>query len=421
MAEYWVVSCVFPPEPVTSARTSADVARALVNGGYSVTVVTTFPSRPGGKLYPGYVQQFRSLEVSPDYGKIIRCFTIPSSKSSLISRFLENLSFGLSSAWYVLTHPRPAVVYANTWPMFAAGLLAITTKLRRIPMVLSVQDIYPESLALQNRILSKHPVMYILKKLDTLIVRSARHVIVISKEFAEFYRKYRGMRTEHLSVIPNWFDSRLISLGVNTATFRRRLAISEDTFLLTYAGNIGVASGVETFLEDMAECRHTNNLQLLIAGDGSQLNECKRLVKDHYEGQVIFYSPWPVEETSVVLRSADLLVLPTRGEQSLASVPSKLITYMLAAKPVIAQAVCGSKTARIVQDSGCGWVVRPDQPKLLANQIRSICALERSELERRGTAGREYALNCFRKEVCLPKLIDIILRVSANKGSYTIN
>jgi glycosyltransferase involved in cell wall biosynthesis len=415
------MSCVFPPEPVVSALTSADVARELIKDGDSVTVVTSFPSRPGGKLYPGYIQQFRSLEVSPDYGKVIRCFTIPSSKSSLMSRFLENLSFGLSSALFVLTHPRPAAVYVNTWPIFASGLLTFTTKLRRIPMVLSVQDIYPESLALQNRLSSKHPIMFILKKLDTLIARSAKRVIVISREFAEFYRKYRGMKTEHLSVIPNWFDSKLISLGVNTATFRRRLSISEETFLMTYAGNIGVASSLETVLKAMSGCRDMHNLLLLIAGDGSQLNECKRLARDYSEGQVKFYSPWPVEETSVVLRSANLLVLPTRGKQSLASVPSKLITYMLAARPVVAQAVCGSETARVVQDSGCGWVVRPDQPKLLANQIRLICALGRSELERRGKAGRAYALNHFRKEVCLPKVIDIIRSVSANKDCNTVN
>ena len=413
MTEYLIVSSVFAPEPVLSARTSADLALALVNGGDKVTVVTSFPSRPGGRLYPGYSLRAYSYEASPDYGKIIRCFTLISSKSSLISRFLENISFGLTSAWQVFKSPRPSVIYANTWPIFSTGLLALTAKLRRIPVVFSVQDIYPGSLVIQGRISNRNPVIRVLEKAETLLARSASHVIVISEAFARIYLKKYGVEKERLSVVPNWFDSASIKLDEDTQAFRERLGVPEGAFLVAYAGNIGTAAGLETVLEAMAECRDIQNLRFLIAGDGSRLDECRRLAGHGPEGRIIFYSPWPAQETSVVLRSTNLLILPTKGEQSRASVPSKLIAYMFAAKPVIAQAVSDSETARVVQASNCGWVVKPGQPKLLADQLRFACREEKHELEKRGLAGREYALKHFGKDVCLPKVIDIIQRASA--------
>lgn len=397
---------------MVSALTSADLAGALFRSGNSVTVITSFPNRPGGRIYPGYFRRMYSVEESSEYGRVIRCFMFVSSESHLMSRFLENISFGLTSFWRALVSPRPAAIYANTWPIFAAGLLSVAAGLRRIPIVLSVQDVYPESLAAQGRMPAGQPIMRMLEKAESLIARSASHVIVISEEFAKIYKKRHGVRDERVSVIPNWFDSLLINLDVDTASFRRQMGIAESTFLIAYGGNVGAAAGLKTVLEAVAECWDINSLRFLIAGEGSQLHECKRIARNWGQDQIIFHCPWPSQETSVVLRSANVLMLPTLGEQSRVSVPSKLITYMLAARPVIAQAVNGSAIARIINESRCGWVVCPDEPKSLASQIRSISTMKTIELEKRGSAGREYAMKYFSKESCLPKVVDVMKRAA---------
>ena len=404
---YLIVSCVYPPEPVVSSLTSAQVAMAI-SIGHDVTVVSAFPNRPSGRLYDGFRRKLVQREKDGSGIDLIRCFSFFSGESNVVSRFLENMSFGIMAGVAIAVMRRPGVIYANTWPIFASGMLALIAKIRRIPIVISIQDIYPESLAVQGRISMKHPVMRLLKKIDTWIADSARHMIVISNQFAETYRKERGIDPSRMSVIPNWFDSRSIELEVDTVAFRQRMGIPENIFLLTYGGNIGVAAGVETVIQAMDELRDTPDICLLVAGDGSQLKECRRIAQKLPESRIKFYSPWPPDKTSVVLRSADLLVLPTRGKQSLASVPSKLIVYMFVAKPVLALAMPDSETKRVVQEAGCGWMIDPDQPKLLAEQIMKIHAMERSELTRRGEAGREYAAQHFSKDVCLSKVIDVI-------------
>ena len=98
-----IVSPVFPPEPVTSAITNHHVAVGLVNSGHEVTIITAFPNRPGGKLYEGYHRRFRSVEHIDGY-KIIHCFSTLSKNATIGSRFLENLSFGISSTLNVVTY-----------------------------------------------------------------------------------------------------------------------------------------------------------------------------------------------------------------------------------------------------------------------------------------------------------------------------
>ena len=161
-----IVSCVYPPEPVVSAHTSAQVAEMMAHLGYSVSVVTNFPNRPAGNLFPGFSRKLVQREQARKEIEIVRCFSTLSGKSRLLSRIAENLSFGLTAGWQALTLERPDVIYANTWPIFSTGILVFVAWLRRVPVVMSVQDLYPESLIVQGRIRESGLVARVLRWID---------------------------------------------------------------------------------------------------------------------------------------------------------------------------------------------------------------------------------------------------------------
>jgi glycosyltransferase involved in cell wall biosynthesis len=403
-----IVSPVFPPEPIVSAQTSAQVAAALVASEHEVTVITAFPSRPAGKLYPGYRQTLYRQERSAAGYNIVRCFSTVSAESRMLSRFAENISFGLTSGWQVLWQKRPDVIYANTWPIFAAGILALVAHLRRILLVISVQDVYPESLSAQGRLSAQSRLARLLRRVDRAIAHSSRSVIVISERFAQLYRDDRGIPVESVHVVPNWGDEGLVVPDQDGAQLRAEAGIREDAFLLVYGGNIGVAAGVEGVIEALGCLPVTSRPHFLVAGAGASLAACRDLAAMSAPGAVSFYTPWPAEKTSPVYAAADALVLPTQGTQSLVSVPSKLIGYMLSARPIIAQAVSGSDLANTIQNAGCGWVVEPNQPQHLAEAIRAAMRLSRAELRELGQAGRAYALSHFTRAVCLPQVMAIL-------------
>jgi glycosyltransferase involved in cell wall biosynthesis len=241
-------------------------------------------------------------------------------------------------------------------------------------------------------------------------------VIAISPSFAALYYATRQVAPEKITVVPNWVDSLTIEPNdPRSATVRAQFEIPADARLAVYGGNVGIAAGVETLIEAFQLLRAAENIHLLIAGEGSQLAACQARARAAGGDTISFCTPWPQAETSRVLGAADFLILPTRGQQSMASVPSKLITYMLAARPVVALALPDSDLARVVEQSGCGWVVQPDQPAALAEQLRAVIGLPAQELAGRGQAGRDYALQHLVGETCLPRVVRVVEQAAAGR------
>lgn len=404
----FVVTSVFPPEPVVSGQTSVQIAEALLGKGHEVTVVCPFPSRPAGKGYPGFHRRWVHCGNGGKGIRVIRCFSFYSRTSNMISRFLENISFGLSAGWVVLTGRRPDVIYSNAWPIIATGFIAVVAKLRGVPLVLSVQDVYPESLVSQGRIREGGLFSRGMLWVDRGIARRSRALIVLSERWAWLYQNGRGVPASRISVIPNWFEVGAIDYTVGRAPGRALLGIPEDAFVLAYGGNVGVAAGVETVIEAFSLVKEKQNLYLVIAGEGSRLEACRERATQVDPKRIIFRSPWPQEETSMILSIADVLVLPTQGRQSLASVPSKLVAYLLAERPVLALTQEESDLAEVIRSAGCGWVVPPDKPQRLADKINEVIRTPQSDLKMQGSAGRDFAISRFTSETCLTRVVELI-------------
>jgi glycosyltransferase involved in cell wall biosynthesis len=331
----------------------------------------------------------------------------------MLSRFAENLSFGISSGWRTLFCQRPDVIYSNTWPIFATGIMAIIAKLRGIPLVLSIQDAYPESLESQERTSTRHLLYKLLKRMDAAICRSAAQTIMISERFRRLYAEDRGIEAERLHVIPTWGKEDSIAAGTSgTQVFRHRLGIANDAFVAVYAGNVGMASNAEMLVDVFDRLKNHRKLFLVIAGDGSRLPTCREEIERKQVSNVIIHSPWKAEETVSLLQMADILLLPTRRSQSLSSIPSKLISYFLSGRPVIAAVLPESDTAMTILENGAGWVVDPDSPDMIARAIVTASEQPREILSNLGAAGREYARRNLTRESTLPRVINVISRAA---------
>jgi len=280
-------------------------------------------------------------------------------------------------------------------------------------MIISIQDVYPESLVSQGRITADHPITRFIRGIDAIIARRAKKVIVISETFADIYQRQRGLDPGRLKVIPNWADAGLvIPNDSQSEMFRAEKKIPRNAFVLLYGGNIGAAADVETLIKAFDQLKDIEDLYLVIAGEGSSLLSCQKLANELGCPRIVFHNPWKKEETSMVLAAGELLLLPTMGLQSTVSVPSKLISYMLAGRPVLVSALPDSELATLISSSMAGWVVEPNRPDLLAERIRTAIAMNRTELMHKGESGRRFALSNFVRETCLPKMIDLLESVA---------
>ena len=411
-----VISAVFPPEFTFSATTSQAVAKELVSRGHAVIVLAPFPNKPAGKLFPGYRRRLYSRQQIPQEYTLVHCFGTLAPKSRMIPRLLENVSFGITAGTWLLFCQRPDVVYSNAWPIFATVIILAVAKLRGIPVVVSVQDVYPESLVAQGRTVRRGLVFRAIQAIDTWIANSAKALIVISEQFHEIYRTTRTVPGAKLHVVPNWGERDALHIDPSVVRqFREAKGIPQDAFVAVYAGNVGPASGAEGLVEAFGKVKYLRNTYLLIAGSGSNLESCIARARALGLDRVIFHSPWKHEETGAVLGLADVLLLPTVGNQSLASVPSKLVSYLLAGRPVLAMVLPESETARAISAAGAGWMLPPGEPEALAAAIRAIVDLPGDELRRRGSAGKAFANNHLCRESNLPKVIGVLESAARRK------
>lgn len=406
-----IVSCVFPPEPLVSAQTSMQIAEELVSLGHQVRVLAPMPSRPWGHDYSQYEGGLSPDQGSRENFEVYRCFSFFSSVSTLFSRFLENISFGVSVFFMLLVLPRVDVVYGNTWPIFAQGLLMLACRLRGIPLVLSVQDLYPESLLAQKRGIEKNSWMFsLLRWLDLQTARNCAGLIVISETFKDVYVHDRGISADKIAVIPNWIDDSQITIDPLRDEIRKMHNVPTDAFLVIYGGNIGTAAGVEMIIDAFQHLNCDEDIYLLLAGAGNSLPNCLALIQKHQLTRVKVHSPWHTSETYALLSAADLCILPTQGEQSLVSVPSKLLSYMLAGRCILALASSQSETARVITDSQSGWVISVSDSTSLANYIGIISKLPPDERNRRGEAGGNFVHKHFSSSKNLPKVVGILIQ-----------
>jgi glycosyltransferase involved in cell wall biosynthesis len=272
-----------------------------------------------------------------------------------------------------------------------------------------VQDVYPESLALQGRLGDRSAWLYrFLRWLDMKTKQGSAVVIVISERFKQIYVQDRQIPAHKVQLIRNWVDENLVQVNPTNNCIRCSHDIPDDAFLVVYAGNVGTAAGVETVIEAFHNLTSEHNIYFLVAGSGSKIFDCRELARRMDNPRVLFHTPWLDCETSSLLAAASLFILPTRGDQSLASVPSKLISYMLAGRPILCCAIDQSDIARVIADAACGWAIPPDNTDEISQQIRSLSRQPAGELEKFGERGRNYALQHMTRDANLPGLINLI-------------
>jgi glycosyltransferase involved in cell wall biosynthesis len=408
-----LVASVFPPEPLSSGFTSHALAQALAGRGHKVTVLANYPNRPNGRTFPGYRRSLFPHRERQNGIEVVRCFSTISRSSTLLSRLAENLSFGLSAGCALAMATRPDVIYINAWPLFAASIVSFIAWARGIPIVQSIQDVYPESLVSLGRLDRGASITKWLMGLDAAIGRISSAVVVISEAVEEIYLHSRGIPRDQVHRIPNWRPVEHQPSLEAVQRQRRSWGVAPGDFLLVFAGNVAEACGIENVISAVSGLSSPMRLRMVVAGAGSALTRCRNLASRICSERVTFSGSFAPKETLSILGAGDLLILPTQGDQSLVSMPSKLISYMMAGRPILAVAHPRSDLARAVIASGCGWVIAPGDPALLARELEGIVAVERTELIRKGQLGREYALANYATEACLPRLVAVVEEAAA--------
>jgi len=384
-----IITAVFPPEPVVSAKLSFDIAVGISENN-TVTVISPKPSRPLGFQFP---------DTSEEYNfKHIQLNSYICASSSISGRIKESYSFGRHCYRYIRdNHQNIDVIYANTWPLPAQYFAVKAAKKYQIPIILHIQDIYPESISQKIPSLAKI-INLALRPLDKYILSNATRVIAISGKMKTYLVKTRSLRDTQVNVIRNWQDESLY--------FNPVLMQANTQFTYMYLGSISPAAGVELLIHAFQKAK-IPNARLIIAGNGSDKKLCMDIATN-YQNENIQFMDAPSHLVPSIQATSDVLLLPLKKGIGLTASPSKLPSYMFTSKPIIACVDKGSDTEEVILDAKCGWVTEPGNIEKLAEIMKASSAFHKEVLNQMGENGRRYALENYSKRENLEKLIDDI-------------
>ncbi len=388
MKRLLLISAVFPPEPVVSARLSADIA-AFLSEKHQVTVLCPPPSRPSGFVFKQIPDKLAYKLVYTE------SFTCPESK--LTGRLKESYSFGREAARYIRANANEIdCIYANVWPLLSQYMIVKAAKKVRIPCMLHVQDIYPESLTYKMNPFTGNAINFFVRMLDKRTIQLATKVAGISDKMITYLVNSRKVDSEKFFLIRNWQDDSMFLHRQQEPKEKR------DEFVFMFVGSLSPTAALPSLINAFHKAA-LSKARLIIAGTGAEKEVCLRLVEELNQKQIDFINVSP-EHVPDVQSKADVLLLPLKKNIAYTATPSKLTAYLLSAKAVLACVETDTDTAEIISNASCGLVANPEDMESIANLMQVFYRMPITEIKQMGARGRTYALQYMTKDVNLSKL-----------------
>jgi colanic acid biosynthesis glycosyl transferase WcaI len=377
------VAINYAPELSGTAPYTAAAAEYLAGQGDDVQVLAGFPHYPDWAVSAESRGRIcRRERLSGVDVHRLRHF-VPASQSAA-KRALYEISF----AGHLLAHRRmknPDVVVAVV-PNLLSAVSAVRTATRSgARMVVWIQDSMTAA-ASQSGISGGQSVARIVSSVERYVIRQADTVIVISDGFRKLVEE-AGADPEKVVLVRNW--SHQAPPTADRASTRLQLGWGEDEIIAMHAGNMGLKQGLENIVNaGRLAAKHGKPVRFVLMGDGSQRKQLERLAVG--ASNVEFLPPAPRDTYSDVLAAADVLLINEAETVFDMSLPSKLTSYLVAGRPVVAAVSPLGGTAREVEQTGVGSVIESGRPDLLLQEVAAIGA-DSSAATARGALGPEYA------------------------------
>jgi glycosyltransferase involved in cell wall biosynthesis len=406
------VSQYFPPEMGAPAARAVELSRHWAASGHDVTVLTGFPNHPTGVIPDEYRGRFRRM-VSRERVEgvnVVRTWLLPFPNRKAYERILNYSSFCVSASLTGLFVKRPDLVIATSPQLLVALCGWWLARLKGVPFVFEVRDLWPESLAAvgmgdENSVLHRA-----LAHLAGFLYAHSDRIVVVTPAFEDhLVNCWRVPRTK-ISVIENGVETKLfapeLSNGESRTRLRRELGL-EGKFVASYIGTMGMAHDMETIINAAVQLQASNpEIAFLMVGEGAEKDHIISLAREQGLKNISFVDQRPREEIPAYIGASDVcLVLLRKTDLFKTVIPTKMLEFMSCARPVILGV--DGQAREILEEAGAGLVIEPENSQWLVSAIRLLAASPQLAAEL-GGRGRDYIVRKFSRDRSAAKYIAVL-------------
>jgi colanic acid biosynthesis glycosyl transferase WcaI len=241
-----------------------------------------------------------------------------------------------------------------------------------VPYLYYVKDLFPEAAEQAALLNPTGRLARTLRSWDRSLCMHSAATIVISETMGELLARNRDLPREVVTVIPDWIDQSAFPVWKGDNAWRTSMGISHDTFVAMFAGTLGHVSGAEVLVEVARILRGERKILILCIGEGVRKEEMIAKASQLELHNIRFLPFQPAERVPEMQASCQVALLTVHPSHSDSSVPSKLISYLAASRPVICAANPDSTVCKVVSAAAAGLVVGAGDAGAIADGILEL-------------------------------------------------
>jgi glycosyltransferase involved in cell wall biosynthesis len=380
--------------------------------GADVTVLSGMVHYASGKKDDNYKGKYTFLEQLNAKLKVIRCYVSESYNVNFLGRLWGYFSFVFSSIYAGLFKAKGKydVILVTSPPLFVGITAYVLAKIKRVPFVFEIRDLWPES-AIDTGVLQNKAIIKFAYWFESFIYRKATLINVLTPAFRDKLINDKGVAPEKIIFIPNAADfslSEKLLKEFDVNAFRKTHNL-EEKFVITYVGAHGVANHLIQVIEAAERLTDTNVLFLLI-GDGMQKPYLQEETLKRNLTNIRFVDSVSKADVFKYILASDLGSSILKKVDTFKTVYSnKTFDYMSCKKPIL-MAIDGVSRA-LVEDAGCGVYVEPENTDDWEEKIRFYLN-NKTLIEAQGLSGYNYAQQYFDRDFLAKKYLDYLSNVA---------
>ena len=391
-----------------------EFTRVWTEKGHTVTVLAGMMHYNGKEKIAEYKGRYF---VNKQQGSVNmwRCHVSEAYNKHFIGRLWGYFSFMFSSLYAGLFKAKGKfdVVIVTSPPLFVGASGYLISRLRRMPFVFEVRDLWPES-AIDTGVLTNKLVIKLAYFVEGFIYKRARLINVLTPAFYKSLMEKKGIPATKLIQISNASDfslSEKLLKDFDRDAFRKQHDL-DGRFVITYVGAHGVANHLEQVL-DAGEALSDTNVLFLLIGQGMEKDRLIKLAKERKISNVRFLDSVPKAEVFCYILASEMGASVLKRVDTFKTVYSnKTFDYMSCKKPIL-MAIDGV-SRELLEDAGAGSYVEPENISEY-NRVIRLYLNDPDRLKREGESGYRYAKENFDREVLANKYIGHIASIVKKK------
>jgi len=384
-----------------------EMTQVWAKEGHEITVLAGMVHYATGKKAESYKGKF-TFKDQQFYTKVdvIRCHVSESYNISFLGRLWAYFSFVFSSiyAGVFITKDKYDVILVTSPPLFVGITAYILSKIKRIPFVFEIRDLWPES-AIDTGVLKNGMIIKFAYWFEKFIYSKAKLINVLTPAFRDKLLQEKNVPSGKVILIPNAADFTLaekVQENFNPLEFKAKLGL-QNKFVITYVGAHGVANHLMQLVEAADKLSDTTIVFQLI-GAGMCKEALIEEVKKRNLSNIIFRDPVSKQEVFKYILASDVGASVLKKADTFKTIYSnKTFDYMSCKKPILL-AIDGV-SRQLINDAKCGVYVEPENSDAIVSGAKILASKSTAEIKQMGTAGYAFAKAHFDREVLAKKYI----------------